>query len=153
IAGTAKADSPAGGEGPSTPLGVHAARGAIWTLVQTIGSKVISVVALFFLGEMLTDGMYGTFAAASTGTSFITLMPRFFMTEVLVRRQKNFDRLVNPAFWLSLAMAAVGVLTILAVAPMAAARRHDPQVMQVMLVFALQWPIEAIAACPLARLQ
>lgn len=134
----------------AAPMGVHAARGAVWTLMQALASKATGIIAQLLLGKLLIGDQFGRAATAFTIVSLITFLPRFFMTEVLVRRQRRFKALVVPAFWLTFAMSLLGALATLVAAGLESL--HDLQVAHLMVLLAILWPVDSLSACPFAKL-
>ena len=105
------------------------------------------------LAWYLVPDDFGQLGLALTVTAFASLLQNAGIREILIHRQKRFASWANPAFWMS---AFTGLLAggfIVAVAPVAAAAYHNPQLVGLLLLFALSPPLFALAVVPDAQLQ
>ena len=138
---------------PALSLRHHAARGLAWTLMQTVGSKLIAVAGQAALAWFLDKEDFGLIALTTTAAAFAGFIQQTGLREVLVQRQSRFGKWVNPAFWIAAGFGILGALLIAAAAPLAAIAFHSPKLIGLLLVMALAAPFDAIAVIPLARLQ
>ncbi|HZK82481.1 MAG TPA: oligosaccharide flippase family protein, partial [Humisphaera sp.] len=89
---------------------------------------------------------------AYTVTTFIGLLQQIGLRDVLIHRQRHFSHWANAAFWLSAASAITAAILTLAIAPIAAAVYHRPELEKLLFLLAAMIPISNLSVTPAARL-
>src|SRR5438270_838862 len=82
---------------PHAELGRHAAAGFVWVMVQTLGSKVATVVGQFVLAWLLAPEDFGRVGITYTVCSIANILQQSGAREILVQRQARLRRWVVPA--------------------------------------------------------
>src|SRR6185503_4894878 len=90
-----------------TDLGYRAARGFVWMMSQTIGVKIVSLIANVVLAWFLVPGDAGLVGISYVVLSLAGIVQYIGMQDVLVQRHAHFRRWAVPAFWLSLVVGCV----------------------------------------------
>ncbi len=137
---------------PTASLGVRTGRGMIWLVVQALGSKAIGIVGQLVIAWFLTKRDFGLIGEAFTVTAFAGVLNNTGLKEILIQRQLHYRRLANAAFWLSLALSLVGMLTTAIAAPFAARVYRAPELIPLLLLLAASTPLGTLSTVPFARL-
>src|SRR5687767_2987251 len=87
------------GQAPAD-LGHRAARGMVWLIGQTVGVKLVSMIANVILARFLAPDDAGLVAMAYTVLAIAGVVQFVGMQDVLVQRQSRIRLWINPAFWL-----------------------------------------------------
>src|SRR6185312_4615390 len=127
--------------------------GAIWSVAQVVGSKVVALGGQILLARLLLPEEFGTVGLAYVVFSFAVVFQQIGINEILVQRGKHFARWANAGFWISLTAATITALLMIAAAPLAADIYHAPHLAGVIVVIALSVPLGAMNNVAIARLQ
>lgn len=127
--------------------------GTIWLLLQTLGSKVITLLGQLVLAWLLSPDDFGQIGLAYTITAFASLLINPGIDVILVRRGRRFQLWSTPAFYFSLAAGLLGCLAILIAAPLAARLYGAPQLTGLLAVLAVATPIGSFMLVPTAKLR
>lgn len=128
------------------------ARGFVWLMGNTVGSKLLNVAGNVVLAWMLLEEDFGLIGLAFTVTVFAMLVSGASIRDVLVHRQTSFRVWSNAGFWMSMAMGCVSGIFVLACAPVAAALYDEPQVAGLIAILAISIPINGLSFVSEARL-
>jgi O-antigen/teichoic acid export membrane protein len=131
-------------------LGRTAARGLVWMMSQTVGVKIVSLIANVLLAYFVAPGDAGLVSMSYTVLAIAGIVQFIGLQDVLVQRQAKLRRWVNPAFWMSLAVGLVGGGIVALAAPLAAAFYHEPRLTGLVLLLALASPFQSIGIVPQA---
>jgi PST family polysaccharide transporter len=129
---------------PTPQLARRASRGFIWLFLNTASSKLISFVGQLILARLLVPRDFGLIGLALTVTAFTGLVEQAGLTEILVQRQKEFDRWVTPAFWLALCFGLGSACVETAAAPIAARLYGEPRLELMLFILAASSPFAAM---------
>jgi O-antigen/teichoic acid export membrane protein len=135
------------------PVGARVVRGFAWSMSQTVLSKAIATVGQIVLARLLMPQDFGLVSLALTVAAFAGLVRDGGLSQVLVQRQAEFGRWVNPAFWMSMGMGLLSALLMAVAAPFAGRLYGAPVVVNLILILAVASPIQAMATVSGARLQ
>jgi O-antigen/teichoic acid export membrane protein len=138
--------------GPPAHLGRTAARGMLWMFGQTIGVKLVSMVANIVLARIIAKDDFGRVGLAYNVVSIAGFVQFIGIQDVLVQRQAHFRRWANPAFWLTLTVGLIGSAMIAITAPIAARWYHDSRLTAMILLLALASPFQTTIVVPQASL-
>lgn len=128
----------------STGLGKRTARGFYWLMLNTVGSKVITLGSQVALGWLLAPEDFDLIALMLTVTSLLNLLRDAGMREILVHRHRHFARWAGAAFWLSLTTGVIVGLLTLASIPIALAVYQKPELSSLLIVSAISAPISTL---------
>ena len=126
--------------------------GFFWTVGQTLGSKVTSLLGQIILARLLLPRDFGLVALAIIAVAFAGVIRQTGIQQILVQRHKNFRRWVNPAFWFELTVGTSTALLMATFSPIAAIVFHSKALIGLILVSAAGAPLSAWFAIPTARL-
>ena len=139
---------------PQTPaLGERTARGVLWTVLQSLSSKLISIVGQVVLAWLLIRKDFGQVGLALAIYGFASILQQSGLREILIQRHRHFQRWENPAFWMSLAFGVFPAIAMVALAPLAASVFGSPGLTGLLAVLALTAPFNSLAVVPTARIQ
>lgn len=144
-------DTPRTGE-DALSLTARATSGFFWTVGQTLGSKVTSLLGQIILARLLVPRDFGLVALSIIAVSFASVIRQTGIQQILVQRHKNFRRWANPAFWLELTAGMATALLLAAASPIAALVFHSNALMGLILVSAAAAPLSPWFVVPTARL-
>ena len=134
-------------------MGALVAAGAIWTVLQTIGTKAILFVGQMVLAWLLAPNDFGKIGLAYTVTAFVALLINPGIDVILVRRGRRFHLWSTPAFYFGLLTAGLGCIAILIAAPLAARWYETPELVGVLSVLAFSTPLASLLLVPTAKLR
>jgi O-antigen/teichoic acid export membrane protein len=80
--------------------------GLFWSLLQSSGGKLVSLVLFAILARLLAPSEFGLFAAAMAVLSFVTLFVDQGLTEAIVQRPSITPGVLNTVFFINLSLAA-----------------------------------------------
>lgn len=133
-------------------VGERTAKGFAWTLAQNVIEKGVQGAGQLALAWLLLKEDFKLVTLTATVTTFAMLLQQFGLKQVLVQRQREFDRWATPAFWMSMALGlAAGAITIGA-APLAASFFEEPALVGLLSVAAIALPAWSLALVPEAKL-
>ena len=79
-----------------------AVRGVVWSVIQSWGSRVVSLVVFFLLARLLKPEAFGLVALAGVFVAFMEVfVDQGFSTAIIQRHQLEVEHL-NTAFWLNI---------------------------------------------------
>ena len=139
-------------QGTAKSLTAQAARGFLWTVFQTLGSKITSLLGQIILARLLVPRDFGLVALSIIAVSFASVIRQTGIQQILVQRHKNFRRWANPAFWLELTAGMATALLLAVASPVAAVVFHSKALMGLILVSATAAPLSPWFVVPTARL-
>ena len=147
---TSPADPRGVAQGPS--IGQRAVAGATWTLLFALGNKGITLCGQLILAYLLAPADFGVVALALSLASAASLLGESGIRQLLVTRQTRFEQDASEAFWLSLAIHAVGAAVVAGLAPLAARWFGEPPVTRLMLILVPVIPLQALPTIYAAKL-
>ncbi len=133
-------------------LTARATTGFFWTVGQTLGSKVVSMIGQVILARLLLPRDFGLVALSIIAVSFASVIRQTGIQQILVQRHKHFRRWANPAFWFELTVGTSTAILLAAFSPIAAIVFHSRALVGLILVSALGAPLSAWFVIPSARL-
>ena len=131
----------------------RAARGFVFTTLQTVGSKALTTIGQIVLAWLLLREDFGLIGLAYTIVTVISLIQQAGIREILIQRGGEFRRWANPAFWMSLAFGLGGSLLMAGLAPAAAWFYGEPRLIGLVAILAIGNLIHSLTIVPHARLQ
>jgi len=138
--------------GSPGPLGTRFVRGALWTILCNVGTKLATLAGQVIAAWFLIPDDFGLLAVALSITCVGATFVGTGVLDVLLQREKHFQREVGHAFWLSLMLNTVGALLLCALAPLAATIFGEPRLVPVIVIIVLCWPINAFLTIYVAAL-
>lgn len=143
---------PAAGPGPS--LAVAVGRGFSWLTVSLIAGKCFGAIAQLLLGRWISEEQFRDFAIVASFAALVKVFQDGGVPQLLIQRGKDeFDRLLGPAFWLSLAFGLTGGLLLAMAAPLIADFYETPKLAQYLWIVASTLPLGAPATVLRAKLR
>jgi lipopolysaccharide exporter len=122
-------------------------------MLQTVGTKLTALGGQLVLAWLLAPKDFGLIGLAYTVTAFAGLIQGAGLQEILVQRQRRFERWSTAAFWMSIILGVATAVVMLLLAPLAEWLYKAPSLAGLIAVVALSVPINSLAAVPTARLQ
>jgi PST family polysaccharide transporter len=138
---------------PVLGTGTLVAMGTFWSVLQTLATKVVTLVGQLVLAWILVPQEFGQIALAYTVTAFVSLLVNPGIDVILVRRGRRFGLWATPAFYFSMATGLVGSLVILATAPIVAHAYGVPQLKGLLTILAVACPLGSLLLVPTAKLR
>jgi O-antigen/teichoic acid export membrane protein len=129
------------------------ARGSFWMISSAAATRVASFIAQILLGARLSQHDFGVYAIAISVSSLAAVLKDGGVKQVLVQRQREYDRLIGPVFWMAAAFNTATGLIIAGLAPVLARAYDEPRIALLMLVIAASQPIATPGAILATRLQ
>jgi O-antigen/teichoic acid export membrane protein len=141
------------GGSPGPNLGFAAAKGFTYVTAQAVLLKMSSVLGQVALAWLLEPRHFGLVGLCYSVTSLIGVMQNLGLGNVLVQRQRAYQRWAGPILWLSLSVGCVAGFVMFAAAPVVARIYDEPGVTGLIRVVAVGAPLTALMIVPMARLQ
>jgi len=133
------------GLGATAPqVGARATSGALWTLIFSISSKLVTLGGQVALAWFLLPGDFGLAAMVLSFTSVAGIMGGSYLKNILIQRSDRFDQEAGQVFWLSLAMYLLAAVVMSSLSPVAAHFFNEPRVIPLILIVALTAPVHAL---------
>ncbi len=129
------------------------ARGFAWFFVQTVGNKVIAVLAQILLARILVPAEFGEVSLAYALAGFACILQQLNIGSILVQRPSEFGRLANAAFWMSLTAALVSAAALLICAPFASHIYRSNNIIWLLIVLAINQPLNSLSIVHTSLLQ
>jgi len=122
-------------------------------MAQTIGSKIVGLAGQAVLGILLMPDDMGLWGSAQIVIGFSGLIQQAGLPEMLIHRQRHFNRWANTAFWMSVGLGLVGAVLTAAAAWPAARFFHDERLIGMLLALALTIPLMSLDLVAETKLQ
>lgn len=143
------ADSPA-----QHGLGRAVGRGFSWLTFSLLIGKVFGAIAQLLLGRWISDEQFRDFAIVASFAALVKVFQDGGVPQLLIQRGKGeFERLLGPAFWLSLTIGVVGGIALAAGAPLIAGIYGTPKLAEYLWIVAVTLPLGAPATVLRAKLR
>ncbi len=139
-------------ETPRDSLSGKTARGFIWMLGQTVGSKLFSFGTQIALARLLLPRDFGLIALAYTAVALAGVIRQTGIQQILIQRHQQFRRWVNPAFWFEFTVGIATAILLAVASPVAAVVFHSRALIGLILVIAAAAPLSPWVVIPTARL-
>ena len=127
--------------------------GFLWTGIQTIGTKLISLIAQLVLAWLLLPEDFGKISIAAAVTSIIFLIQNFGLSDLLISRGKMFDRIYNLAKSISALTAIICFVVTVIVAFGAGFIYNDDEITKLILLFSIVIPFNTMSVVSDAKLR
>ncbi|WP_193316032.1 oligosaccharide flippase family protein [Flavicella marina] len=127
--------------------------GFVWTAFQTVGTKIISLVAQVFLAWLLVPEDFGKISIATSITGIIFMIQNFGLSDVLVSRGKMFDKIYDLTKSISALTAIVCFLIFCIVGFVAGAVYDDSVIKNLILLFSIVIPFNTMSVVSDAKLR
>lgn len=128
------------------------AGGIAWLFGQTLSARLIGLLSQIVLARLLFPADYAVLALAGTVSTVVAALTDFGIGEVALQRHTRVRFWTGTVFWLTLALAAVGMVLVLAVAPLAAAFYKSPTLTSALWFIAISLPLSALSSVPILQL-
>ena len=130
-----------------------AVSGGIWTGAQVVINKVVSLAGTVVMMYLLQPEEYGLASLATSLLAAVTLLAPFTLSDVLLSRPAEVDRLMGTATRLCAAVTVLNILALIAVAPWASSYYDQPALVGACIVMALRPVVELMLLGPQTRLR
>ncbi len=127
--------------------------GGLLLFAQTIVTKAIAFVGQLIVAKILLPEDYGLVALAYTVMSFIDVIQKVGLKEILIQKGKDFSNYANAAFWISFALGMTTFVITNAVAPFAANFYQHEGIVNILRVLSIAGIFTSLQNVPLAWLQ
>ena len=130
-----------------------AARGLFWLIAQMASGRALSFLSQIILAHLLSPQDFGTIGLTYTLTTIVGSLTASGVENVLLQRSRTYHIWAWPAFWINIALAAIGACLILALAPFAASLYAAPEIEGLAAVVALAMPFAALSMLPMTAIR
>lgn len=137
-----------------TSFGGQVIRGSMWSTLQILVNKIVTVGATLVFAHYLAPADFGAANIATSLGAFVFVLAPWVFNDILIARARHYGRLSGTAFWVSLGFGAISSAILLALAPVF--QRTHPAVdgLWGLLCVAATRPIaDALLSVPWARLR
>ena len=134
-------------------LGQATTSGVIWLMAQSLSARLLGFFSQLILAALLLPADFGIIGLANTIASIAQALVSFGVDDVLLQRQRTMRMWSSPAFWISLSLGTLGMVLLMALAPLAARAYHSPSVAWLVVILALAMPIRTLATVPMVQIR
>lgn len=134
-------------------IGKAATSGFLWLAFQSFASRGIGFVSQLLLAKLLVPEDFGLIGLAFTVTMIANTIIGFGVDDVLLQRQKSIGQWETPAFWLSLVIGFVGMIGMMAIAPIAAHWYHSPELTGLIIALAVGTLFRSVVTVPSVKIR
>ncbi|CAG1010726.1 Teichuronic acid biosynthesis protein TuaB [Phycisphaerales bacterium] len=126
---------------PVPALGRSVMHGSFWMLINTVATRFLSLANSIVLGRLLGNNAWGTYAIAIAASSVAAAFRDGGMRQLLLQRQREYETLVGPVFWIALLCNSACALLLALTAPLIASYSQNPETATLVWVIATSLPI------------
>ncbi len=130
-----------------------AVSGGLWTGAQVIVNKVVSLGGTVVMMYLLNPEQYGIASLATSLLAAVTLLAPFTLSDVLLSRPKEVDRMMGTAVRLCSMVTILNIMVLVVLAPWAAHHYEQPALFGACIVMALRPVVELMLLGPQTRLR
>ncbi|MEX2219328.1 MAG: oligosaccharide flippase family protein [Phycisphaerales bacterium] len=137
---------------PAPAMGRTVARGSLWMILQTGATKLAGLAAQVLLGAILSGGDFGIYAIAISLSVFAAVLRDGGVRSLLIQRQREYDAILGPVFWMGLAFNLATGILIAGLGPPAALAYGDGRLVLMLALIGVSIPLSTPAAILSGRL-
>ncbi len=138
----------------SGAIGGRVKRGFAWMFAQTLGNKLISMLAQVALARLLAPEDWGAVGMVLAFTTLVQVLNDTGVRDILIQRQRRYSLWVTPAAWLAGTCGLLACVLILVAAPMVSVWVYDEPTLTTMMWALAPVPfIDALAGVSQAKIQ
>lgn len=149
---TPRTDPSAASDAPE-PLGQAAATGALWLFLQKWAVRVSGLVTIALLTRQLSPAEFGIVAAANALIPLVLLLSDLGLSTYLTQATSLTRHMLDTAFWVSVAFAALLGAGLVAAAPLIAQVLNIPESADVLRVLSASVLVVVLGSVPAALLR
>ena len=138
---------------PERSLRDTALSGGLWTGAQVVVNKVVSLGGTVVMMYLLQPEDYGLASLAISLLAAVTLLAPFTLSDVLLSRPAEVDRLMGTATRLCAAVTVLNIVALIAIAPWASIHYDQPAITGACIVMALRPVVDLMILAPQTRLR
>ena len=128
-----------------TSLGTKTLRSAFWAYGSYIGGRLLVLVSIAVLARVLVPEDFGLVALALTFTALLETFRDFGLSQALiVSKEEELETKSNTVFFYGIVIAICGAVITCAVSPLVAKFFDEPEVIPLLLVLSLNFPLRAL---------
>lgn len=125
----------------AAPIGSAVLRGSFWMVLNSLVTRLASLLAIIFLGNWLNDHDFGVYGLAISMSALAGVLRDGGVRQLLFQRQKEYETLLGPVFWMALTFNSATGLILAALAPVLAKVYGEPETLPLLLVIAAAQPL------------
>jgi lipopolysaccharide exporter len=130
-----------------TSLGTKTLRIAFWAYGSYVAGRLLVLASVAILARVLVPEDFGLVALALTFTALLETVNDFGLSQALiVSKEEDVETKSNTVFFYGLAIALGGALVIVAIAPLVARFFDEPDLLPLVMVLSLNFPLRALGA-------
>ncbi len=134
-----------GGALADASLGTKTLRSAFWAYGSYVGGRLLGLATIAILARVLVPEDFGLVALALTFTTLLETLKDFGLSQALiVSKDEDLETKSNTVFFYGLAVALSTALVIVAIAPLVARFFDEPDLLPLILVLSLNFPLRAL---------
>ena len=134
-------------------LGQVAMSGGLWTGLQVVVNKLVSLVGTVVMMYLLDPSDFGVAMLATSVLAMATLLPAFTLSDVLISRPEEIDRLMGTASRICLLVTLATVVLFLCASPWIASDFEEPRLLEACVIVAARPFVEWMLLGPQTRLR
>ncbi|KGD74983.2 polysaccharide biosynthesis protein [Tatumella morbirosei] len=126
---------------------------AKWNGFSQLFKVFVQVVNLVYLAKIIPPEQYGILAMAAVIVNLGVLLRDLGTSSAIIQKKVLNDRLKNTVFWLNVVLGFSVLVIILLLSPLVSSYYHQPEVMPVLMLLSLTFPLSSCAAVHLALME
>lgn len=124
-----------------------------WIALSKLIQIVIQVVCLTILTRLLEPKEYGLMAMATVVTNFTLVVRDLGTAAAVIQRRELNQAIKSTVFWINIAMGVIISLAIISMAPFVSEIFNEPEIMTILLLLALSFPVSSLGTTQQALLE
>jgi len=131
----------------------RAVKGVLWTFVQSVGGRALSLAVFIILARLLTPADFGLVAMAGVFIALLEVLVRQGLTAAITQREILDPEHESTAFWTNIVLSAFMGAALWASAGWVAELYRAPDLAPVVRWLSAVLPLRALVAVPVGLLQ
>jgi len=131
----------------------RAAKGVLWTIIQSLGGRALSLAVFVILARLLTPADFGLVAMAGVFIALLEVLVGQGLTAAITQREVLNSEHESTAFWTNIALGALMGAALWASAGWVARLYGAPDLAPVVRWLSAILPLRAVVAVPVGLLQ
>lgn len=130
-----------------------AMQGVLWLLVQSLGGRTATLFSQIVLAWILSPASFGVIGLVYAVTNLSAALVNFGVDDVLLQREKAIRLWAVAAFWTSLGLSLISLVTTVVIASLASIYYGTGEIRNLAIIVGLTLPLAALQMIPTVTLR
>jgi PST family polysaccharide transporter len=116
-----------------------------WNFASQAGQQAAQFLTMVVLARLLTPVEFGLVAMATVVIGFVNLFKDLGTSSAIIQNREVTEELLSSVFWANVAFGTLGTTVLVAAAPLVAMYYHEPRVIVLLRVLALNFIVSGLS--------